>query len=517
MRPSSKFATGVVLFALAGYLTKFISFAYRVPYQNIAGDFGLYAYQTVYPFAAIVASLGMYAMPVVIAKIGVDANGPRRKLEVLWGSFYVLLTLAITLVIAMWGLAPTIADWLGDRELAPTLRVISLSYLLMPALAVLRGSFQAIDDLKPSAASQVLENLVRVAVLLAALLIGVHVGLDAYALSRYAYGATLVGGVVAIVGLGVWAKGFTFRFVRVRVSTLRAVLRVLLTTGLAVGFASLGILWMQLVDSFTIVNLTGADFDAKVSKGVFDRGYPLVQFAILFTTALGMANVPSLVRHYRAQRIEATAAGLRSMIRVTTAVAAAATIGLMGVMFPLNVALFENADGTMALILLSTSTFAASLAVASMTCLQAIDKERTAALGMMMAIVLKLAVNLWLVPRYGIAGAAIGTSLAFLGMAAYNFNRLDQVIPLGMLRLKHYGVLLKTVVPMGLVLFLMNLIGLERVTHRLDALVWLGVMIVTGGGIYVWRLWKEQVLTTEEWEMIPFGNRFIHLIDKKEN
>ncbi|MFY9858361.1 MAG: oligosaccharide flippase family protein, partial [Exiguobacterium chiriqhucha] len=185
MRSPSKFATGVVLFALAGYLSKFISFAYRVPYQNIAGDFGLYAYQTVYPFAAIVASLGMYAMPVVIAKIGVGAHGPRRKLEVLWGSFYALLGLAVILVVTMWMLAPVIARLLGDMELAPTLRIISLSYLLMPALAVLRGSFQSVDDLRPSAISQVLENLVRVTVLLIALLIGVRFGQDAYTLSRY--------------------------------------------------------------------------------------------------------------------------------------------------------------------------------------------------------------------------------------------------------------------------------------------------------------------------------------------
>ncbi|MEW8968405.1 MULTISPECIES: polysaccharide biosynthesis protein [Exiguobacterium] len=517
MRPSSKFATGVVLFALAGYITKVISFAYRVPYQNIAGDFGLYAYQTVYPFAAIVASLGMYAMPVVIAKIGVGANGPKRKLEVLWGSFYILLGLAVVLVMGMWSLAPLLAGWLGDPNLSSTLRVISLSYLLMPALAVLRGSFQSIDDLKPSALSQVLENLVRVTVLLAVLVIGVHLGLDAYALSRYAYAAALVGGIVAIVVLSVWAKGLRLRLVPVQKVTLQAAFRVIVTTGFAVGFASLGILWMQLVDSFTIVNLMGGDFEAKVSKGVFDRGYPLVQFAILFTTALGMANVPSLVRHYRARQIEATASGLRSMIRVTTAVAAAATIGLMGVMLPLNVALFENADGTFALVLLSTSTFAASLAVASMTCLQAIDRERTAAFGMLVAIGMKLVVNLMLVPNYGIEGAAIGTSVAFLGMAAFNFNRLDRVIPLGMLRFKHYGLLVKTVTPMGLVLFGLNVLALDRMTHRLDAFVWLGGMVLIGAGLYAWRLWRERVLSIGEWEMIPLGNRFVNLMDKKEN
>jgi len=136
---------------------------------------------------------------------------------------------------------------------------------------------------------------------------------------------------------------------------------------------------------------------------------------------------------------------------------------------------------------------------------------------MLVAIGMKLVVNLMLVPNYGIEGAAIGTSVAFLGMAAFNFNRLDRVIPLGMLRFKHYGLLVKTVTPMGLVLFGLNVLALDRMTHRLDAFVWLGGMVLIGAGLYAWRLWRERVLSIGEWEMIPLGNRFVNLMDKKEN
>lgn len=515
MRSPSKFAQGVVLFALAGYVSKLISFAYRVPYQNLAGDFGLYAYQTVYPFAAIVASLGIYAMPVVIAKIGVGAKGSTQKLEVLWGSFYALLLLSITLVVTMWIFAPTLAMWLGDEQLAPALRVISLSYLLMPASAVLRGAFQSRDDLRPSAWSQMLENIVRVTVMLSLLWIGVRLGKDAYTLSQYAYGATLVGGVVAIAFLIYQARGL--RIVKVRRVTFQHGLRLLLTTGLAVGFASLGILWMQLVDSFTVVNLMGGTYEAKVSKGVFDRGYPLVQFAILFATTIGMANVPTLVRHYRAGHLQKTTQGLRSMIRVTTAIAGAATVGLMGVMFFLNVALFENSSGTRALVLLATSTFAASLAIVSMTCLQAIDREWIAARSMVVAILAKGVVNVGLVPFYGIEGAAIGTSLGFLAMAFYNFRALDRSIPLGSFRSKHYKSLSKALVPMLFLVAVLNWVGQMWVDSRIAAFGWLIGMVCSGAALYIWRLWSTRMLSLEEWEFIPFGGRLIDVLEKKEN
>lgn len=274
---------------------------------------------------------------------------------------------------------------------------------------------------------------------------------------------------------------------------------------------------MQLVDSFTIVNLMGGTYEAKVSKGVFDRGYPLVQFAILFATTIGMANVPTLVRHYRAGHLQKTTQGLRSMIRVTTAIAGAATVGLMGVMFFLNVALFEDGSGTRALVLLATSTFAASLAIASMTCLQAIDREWIAARSMIVAILAKGVVNVGLVPFYGIEGAAIGTSLGFLAMAFYNFRALDRSIPLGSFRSKHYKSLSKALVPMLLLVAVLNWVGQMWVDSRIAAFGWLIGMVCSGAVLYIWRLWSTRMLSLAEWEFIPFGGRLLDVLEKKEN
>jgi PST family polysaccharide transporter len=294
-------------------------------------------------------------------------------------------------------------------------------------------------------------------------------------------------------------------------------MKLLLTTGFAVGVASLGILWMQLVDSFTIVNLMGGTYEAKVSKGVFDRGYPLVQFAILFTTTIGMANVPTLVRHYRAGHLQKTTQGLRSMIRVTTAIAGAATIGLMGVMFFLNVALFEDESGTRALVFLATSTFAASLAIASMTCLQAIDREWVAVRSMVVAMLVKSAVNAWLVPSYGIEGAAVGTSIGFLAMAFYNFRALDRSIPLGSFRSEHYKSLWKALVRMLILIAVLNWLGQMWVDSRITAFGWLIGMVCSGAVLYIWRLWSTRMLSLAEWELIPFGSRLLDVLEKKEN
>ena len=40
---------GVVILTLALIIVKILSAIYRIPYQNVLGDDGLYAYQQIYP------------------------------------------------------------------------------------------------------------------------------------------------------------------------------------------------------------------------------------------------------------------------------------------------------------------------------------------------------------------------------------------------------------------------------------------------------------------------------------
>lgn len=69
---------------------------------------------------------------------------------------------------------------------------------------------------------------------------------------------------------------------------------------LSVSMSSLLLLGYQLVDSFTIYSLlidSGMDQTiAKETKGIYDRGQPLVQLGIVIASSLSLAIVP-LVAH----------------------------------------------------------------------------------------------------------------------------------------------------------------------------------------------------------------------------
>lgn len=66
-QPKTAF-NGVIILTLALIIVKVLSAIYRVPYQNVLGDQGLYAYQQVYPIVALGMILSMNAIPSAVTK-----------------------------------------------------------------------------------------------------------------------------------------------------------------------------------------------------------------------------------------------------------------------------------------------------------------------------------------------------------------------------------------------------------------------------------------------------------------
>ena len=57
-----------MILTLALIIVKILSAIYRVPYQNVLGDAGLYAYQQIYPIVALGMILSMNAIPSAVTQ-----------------------------------------------------------------------------------------------------------------------------------------------------------------------------------------------------------------------------------------------------------------------------------------------------------------------------------------------------------------------------------------------------------------------------------------------------------------
>lgn len=75
---------GVVVLTVALIIVKVLSAIYRIPYQNILGDEGLYAYQQIYPIVALGVILTMNAIPSAVTQTFGSSGKDKQYTNVLF-------------------------------------------------------------------------------------------------------------------------------------------------------------------------------------------------------------------------------------------------------------------------------------------------------------------------------------------------------------------------------------------------------------------------------------------------
>ena len=153
---------GVVILTLALIIVKILSAIYRIPYQNVLGDDGLYAYQQIYPVVALGVILSMNAIPSAVTQV----IGVNRSDEVYTRVMFRLQCIGFIVFILLF----MFTRWMGDSNLAPMLKMASFSFILIGVLGVLRGFYQSKQVMTIPAISQVIEQVIRVSLIIVAII-----------------------------------------------------------------------------------------------------------------------------------------------------------------------------------------------------------------------------------------------------------------------------------------------------------------------------------------------------------
>ena len=138
---------GAFILSVAAIIAKVLSAVYRIPLQNLVGNTGFYVYQQIYPIYGIGMTFALNGYPNFISKIIAEEPDEKRKLVLGQYSVMILTVLSATVFLILVGGAQSIAQAMGDRQLAPMLRVVATMFLLMPFLATGRGYYQGIITL----------------------------------------------------------------------------------------------------------------------------------------------------------------------------------------------------------------------------------------------------------------------------------------------------------------------------------------------------------------------------------
>ncbi|WP_199426850.1 putative polysaccharide biosynthesis protein [Thermaerobacillus caldiproteolyticus] len=523
--PERKIWKGTMVLTVAAFITKILSAFYRIPYQNIVGDLGFYIYQQVYPIYAIAVSLATYGYPVVISKLVAERIAEKDEKGVTYIlrlSLYVLLFVGLSCFSLLYMGAGRIAKWMGDSELVPLIRLISFSFLLLPFISVLRGYFQGNNRMTPTAVSQVGEQSVRVLTIVLLSYVLFRSGETAYEASAGALFGSLAGGFTALLLLIAYWMRRDRRgnmYIIKGNADAKTIICYLFLQGVTICITNMVLTLIQLVDAFSLLSLLmekGVEDShaAKLLKGIYDRGQPLIQLGTVIATSFSLTLVPLISGAKKRGDEVFIREKIDLSIRVAFSIGMGAALGLVCLIRPTNVMLFENDRGSLPLAILSASILFTTMSLTLASLLQGIGEEWIAVAGVAIAVVTKWLCNIWLVQVFGTVGAALATLLSYAVMALFLYFKLQKKMNTHFIKKQYmYPVVnaaLAMVAVLQLYIWVTSRFGDSRLFAASQALF--GVML--GGFVYIIMLLKGNLFSKQELSLLPFGDKLRLFLQK---
>lgn len=516
---------GAALLTIAALIVKVLSAIYRVPFQNLVGDEGFYIYQQVYPVISIFVVWTSSGFAIAISKMLADNDcivdtieREERRRTITQVVFRYLTVLSLLFFAILFGGAEKIAHLMGDIQLAPLIRTGSLVVLVMPALAILKGSFQSRAIMEPIAYAQVLEQAVRVTVILAGTFLIMTTTKSLYGAGRMAVIGTVIGEITALLLLAsISYKRFGLLQVKQHLQRNPSlpIIKEVTWLSLSVSMSGLLLLGYQLVDSFTIysslIDNGMTPTIAKETKGIYDRGQPLVQLGVVIASSLSLAIVPLVAHLSKKQAGRSAVPFIQLTYKASVLFGWSAALGLMLVMPYLNEMLFKTNSLSEVLIVYVFQIVPLSIILTFTAILQGYGKLKKPALFLIIGFLVKIILNVRLIGGLGVLGAAIANDIGLLLTAALLIIYLKTLTGIQLAS----GAFYKKVGIASFSMTIVVLIWLQLVSSLLNHLMSSRMIAMVAGltavsiGAFVMLtiIAKKRVLIEKEWYLLPFGRR----------
>ena len=375
------------ILAAAGILVRIIGMLYRMPLNDIIGKQGNGYYTSAYNVYNILLILSSYSMPVAVSKMissrlarGEYANC-RRILRV--GLIYATVAGGAAAAILWFG-ADLFAELIKTPMSRYALKTLAPTIWIMAYLGVLRGYFQGMGTMVPTAFSQIIEQIVNavVSVVAAGLLFQTGLSLNAArGAEDYSYALGAAGGTI---GTGAGALTALLFFILLTATTgERALLSIKRKPGSGRPRREsygrlmylLTITVVPIVISSGVYNCSNVVDNYLFGQGMDRLGYgadeiaifwgALGQYQLLFNIPVAVSNalssslIPSLTRAVSRGDRKQARARIASSIRFSMLIANPAAVGITVLADPVCNLLFVSEDNS----LLIRLSMAGSLAV----------------------------------------------------------------------------------------------------------------------------------------------------------
>lgn len=536
------FIQGAAVLAVAGLLVKFLGAVFRIPLGNMIGDVGMASYQPAYYIYNLFLVLATSGIPVAISRMVSERSSFGQFHEadrVFRISRALMMTIGLCSFLIVFFGAQQFAELSGVPDSAMAVRAISPALVLVPFMASYRGYFQGQQDMTPTAISQLVEQIFRVAIGLTLAYMfynGAVKGTSPE--SAGAAGATIgavagsVGGLIVMLIVYYRNKGKIrkrisqeSREIRAKRESSRALLKqiVIIAIPITIGAAIMPI--VNIIDTAVVTNrLVASGWEQKVAEGMYGQLASfcgsLVNFPQVLTQAVAMSLVPLIAAAWKQKDMPYLRENVQSGLRMSVILGMPCAVGLFVLAEPILLLLYGSENARAAAISAAPCLMVMSIGVVFLAVvqtltgvLQGVGKQMIPVRNLIIGVSAKIVIT-WIltgIPAINIMGAAAGTVTAYIISAVLNIMAVKKYTG------THFD-FMKTVVKPFIASVVMGIItwgSFHLLNNLMDGSRLATVIaILIAVVIYVFMIFAIKAITRDELVKMPKGDKLVRLLDR---
>ena len=562
------FMKGALILAIANFIVKIIGAVFKIPLYELIGKdgSGLFnvAYQ-IYTFMFIIATAGF---PTAVSKMVAEsmARGDEKGARKIFESAFILLgTIGVLGAVLLFVFADELAVYLGNRDAAFCIKVIAPTIFFTSLVSAYRGYFQGRQNMYPTAASEVIEAVSKLAIGIVFAMFFMNMAVDKSLGKMVDFGQSLVRSTAdrTILASSGAIMGVTFgaimslvlmlivysvskrknrisspvSYERTRWNILKELVAIAIPITIGAAVSSL----TSLVDLATVMNrlvINPAVFDkyaflfekgtefynqakelswsglelfekkANTLYGMYTgQAQTMFNLPLTIIVALSMSAVPAISSAIAGKSEEGAKSITKSLIKITVLFAMPCVVGLSALSKGILGLLYSDADAFMLLQKLAIAIIFVSIVQVTNAVLQAYGKVYYPVFSMIAGGVAKVVMNYVFIPVIGIDGAPVATIVCYAIIAVINIICIIKVVKI------RFDVMNTVIKPLFAALVMGGvLIVLEKYlgTGTVATVLSIGV----GAVVYVALAFVVRAIKRDDVLILPKGEKIAVMLEK---
>lgn len=562
---------GAVILIFALFVAKIISAMFKVPLTTLIGIEGMGYFATAYSVFNIIYNIAVAGLSVSVSKMVAKYMALGRVVDAKKSvklSALIFLSVGMMGSLALFFTAKDVAILVGNEDAWLSIAAISPTVFLGCVISVYRGYFQGLQNMIPTAISQIMESAVKlvVGILFAYIVIEVATS-DFYSCGivfgeyadtveeavrislPYASAAAILGVAVStgVTGLYLFiaSKLSCHRITKEQLAKSKKpydngfLVKEILKIATPVCVGALIINLTSFVDLFTVMNCLGdlavsSDyFVASVIKyipegmsvseipnylyGAYQTAYTLFLLVPSITVALGVSALPAISAHNASGNIKRVSNDINTSLKMIMLIAAPAGIGIGLLAGPILNMFYGSKENEVAvaipiLHILSVGIIFFALSGPLISMIQGIGRQNAPLVILLFCSIIKLVINhgLIAIPEVNINGAAVGTAVSYIIMFLLLIIFLIKAIKI---KIAVVDIFIKPVVA-GILCGGFAYEAQQFLLNITDSKYAILLSAMAGGVVYIISVICLKILKKSEIIMLPMGEKLVEILQK---